>query len=256
MIGMCQVYAATHKVEMNNLTKHDVEHHWRHTVMRWGAWTSACDDFEVAHKWALKQFVRVVPHGQYFQAHLARRHLGQFSFAAAQPDDPAQRLRHCHCAQCKAVPGHHKIHVHVVMPGLTEEDDEGLLHVKPRAEARAGKRTLKDYEVATQGEDFQVALQRLMGDVQGVSMEDALMPDTVFRATRMKLLWHNAEGKVEHTDTFHSAEHYYGAPWHDALMGKHTAVTRGPARCSPGPTQVRCCPHGSEFVVSRKVSRI
>ena len=248
MTGMCQVYAARAQVRMKNLTKHDLEHHLEGTVKRWGAWTSSCDDFEAAHKWALKQFVRIVPHGQYFQAHLARRHLSQFTFAAPTADDEpakdAQPLRYCHCAQCKAVPDTHTTHVHVVMPGLDEEDEEGLLHVKERAEERADERTLKGYKVAEELPDFQVALQRLMADAQGVAMGHALMPETVFRATRMKLLWHDAEGKVEHHDTFHSAEHYYGAPWHDALMGNHTAVTQGPARCSRGP---RTCGDGSHM---------
>ena len=213
---------------MNNLTKHDLQAHWWRIVMLFGHWAANCGDFELMHKWALKQFVRVVPHGKFFQAHLARRHLAQFAFEAEAPAAPKEEpLRFCHCAECKAQPGFHDVHVHVKMPGLSEEDDEGMQHVV----ARSTKRTVLELDVTALYADFQRALRRLMGEVQGVPMRQALLPETVCRSTRMKLLWHGADGKMQCCDTFHSAEEYHGGPWHDALMGRHKVVTTGPARC-------------------------
>ena len=221
---------------MKNLTNHDLRAQWAAIVKWWGFWAANCGDFELAHKWALKQFVRLVPHGKYLQTHLAHRHLGQFAFeapigaeaeaAAAQP--APEPLRFCHCEACKAAPGHHQIHVHVVMPGLQEEDAEGLLHEVHRAR----ERTVLELEVDDMFPEFQRALRRLMAEAQGVRMRNAVMPDTVCQATRMKLLWHDASGKVQYQDTFHCAEDYHGGPWHDALMAKHAAVAEGPARCA------------------------
>ena len=76
-------------------------------------------DFEAMHKWALKQFVRVVPHGRHFTEHLAARHIKQLLFAAGEPDaDEEEPLRPCRCGEG---PCTHDVHVHVQMPGLGKE---------------------------------------------------------------------------------------------------------------------------------------
>ena len=56
---------------MNTLVNHDLKAHWEAVVKLWGMLAANCSDFEAAHKWALKQFVKMVPHGQYFTKHLA-----------------------------------------------------------------------------------------------------------------------------------------------------------------------------------------
>ena len=193
---MVRWWTAPHQTEMCTLVNHDLRAHWEAIVKRWGNWAADCGDFELQHKWALKQFVRVVPHGEFFTAHLAHRHLGQFAFAhgqdeAAAPEEP---LRYCHCADCQAIPGTHPIHVHVVMPGLEAEDEQGRLSIGDR-------RSVKKAVVAVQHHDFQRALRRLMGAVQQVPMQQAHMPEAAYSANRMQLMWHGEDGKVQYQVT-------------------------------------------------------
>jgi len=141
------------QTEHKDVGKHDFSAHWEWVVRNWGCWTvcafaaaigkplphcadsltprfpSQADagDMEAAHKWHLKQFLRLVPHGPQLTDHLACRHLAQFQFsgvdAEAQAPEP-ERLRFCHCsANPEDCP--HENHVHVEMPGLDLEDDEG-----------------------------------------------------------------------------------------------------------------------------------
>ena len=208
-----------------DLSNHDVRAHWRQIVMLWGCWAASCADFELAHKWALKQFVRVVPHGRFFTAHLAHRHLQQFSFTAV-PDEPPPKeepLRFCHCPQCVAKKGHHPVHVHVRMPGLREEDERTGQLSRCVHMGKPDGRSVQAVVLADQGVYFRRAVRRLMADVQGCAdVADAHMPETLYRASRMTLLWHGVDGKVQYKDTFHGAEwEYYGGQWFDALYAKH-----------------------------------
>jgi len=229
MVLWCTLAVAlphTPQTRMCTLVNHDLRAHWAAIVARWGVWAADCSDFELAHKWALKQFVRLVPHGKFFQAHMAHRHLGQFAFSHGQdaPAAPEEPLRYCHCEECKASPGTHPLHVHVLMPGLHPEDAEGRLTAIPRSEGRS----VEVLDVADESPDFQRALQRLMGEVQGLPRHHAHMPATVCRASRMQLLWHGVDGKVQYQDTFHAADDYYGGEWYDvgkahiASVGNYT----------------------------------
>jgi len=230
--------AAPAQTEMCTLVNHDLRAHWEAIVRAWGNWAGNCGDFEVMHKWALKQFVRVVPHGLYFSTHLAHRHLAQFAYgaptaeeaAAARAPPPApKQLRFCRCEECQAKPGFHKHHVHVRMPGLAqEEDDEGRLHMLDR------ERSVTVLHVDQQPRAFQRALLRLMAEVQGTPSRHTAMPDRVYRANYMKLSWHDAAGKKTHSDTFHASKDFYMGPWFDALNAKHIVVQAGPARCFGG----------------------
>jgi len=94
-----------------------------------------CGDMEAAHKWHLKIFLRLVPHGPQMTSHLACRHLAQYTFSGVDDQDEPQPepepLRTCHCSdddpqqQCE-----HEHSVHVQMPGLCRDEDEhGLLRV-------------------------------------------------------------------------------------------------------------------------------
>ena len=109
------------QVAMNTLVNHDLKCHWEAVVKLWGMLAANCSDFEAAHKWALKQFVKMVPHGRYFTQHLATRHLSQFALCHGREDKPPvpEPLRFCHCG---GDPCPHKVHVHVEMPGLQKED--------------------------------------------------------------------------------------------------------------------------------------
>ena len=122
MLGRCP----QPQVLMRTLVNHDLKAHWEMVVTLWGMLAADCSDFEAAHKWALKQFVKLVPHGQYFEKHLATRHLSQFAFGHGREDEPAKEepLRFCHCG---GEPCPHEVHVHVAMPGLQPEDDNGQL---------------------------------------------------------------------------------------------------------------------------------
>ena len=213
------------QTELCDLSNHDVRAHWRRIVMLWGSWAASCSDFELAHKWALKQFVRVVPHGRFFTAHLAHRHLQQFCFTHGQDEPPPKQepLRRCHCPECVAKPGHHEVHVHVRMLGLAEEDPKTGQLSRIMYGGKPDGRSVKAVVLADQDAYFRRAVRRLMADVQGCpDTADAQMPETLYRASRMKLLWHGRDGKVLYKDTFHGADwEYYGGQWFDALYAKH-----------------------------------
>ena len=74
-----------------------------------------CIDFEAMHKWAIKQFMRLVPHGRMLGQHLASKHYAQLLCTAPPPEEAAPTPRFCHCSmgpsQCT-----HSMHVHVAMP--------------------------------------------------------------------------------------------------------------------------------------------
>ena len=180
---------------MNNLTNHDLKGHWEAIVMKWGNVAANCSDFEAAHKWALKQFTRLVPHGRIFATHLAHRHLSQFAFCHGREEAPAEPepLRFCSCKEAK--PCSHDIHVHVEMPGLHLEDAHGQLAVRPQP----GRCTEK-LEVANQPRLFRRALRALMASVTGIlpaAWRTADVPEHVFRTSRMNLKWHGREGQIE-----------------------------------------------------------
>ena len=180
------------------------------------------------HKWALKQFCRIVPHGKLFTAHLAHRHLGQFAFSHGldAPAPEPEPLRHCHCDECRDIPvaeKAHPFHVHVVIPGLLPEDKDGRLALRPQFE-----RSVDKLVVSEQDPHFQSALQGLMGNLNA-----ATLPLVVYSATRIHLKWHRADGHIECQDVFHSAEDYYDGAWHDCLLARHTVSRRGRARRMP-----------------------
>jgi len=149
--------------------------------------------WEAAHKWALKQFTRLVPHGAHFYEHLVTRHLSQLLFGVN--DAPIQKpepLRHCHC---DGDPCPHNTHVHVQMPGLLDEDEQGALRV-------GDLRSVEKVVVAEQDDLFQRALKALMGQVNEVAWETATVPEVVYMAKTMTLKWHNEHGVMEFMEVF------------------------------------------------------
>jgi len=180
------------QVMMNTLVNHDLKCHWEEVVKKWGMLAANCSDFEAAHKWALKQFVRMVPHGKFFTQHLATRHLSQFAYGHGREDPtaPEEPLRFCHCGQA---PCTHNTHVHVEMPGLEAEDDQGLLHPLHSGD----ERSVEYLEVSRRPRMFRRALAALLGEVTGVDRHVVNLPEAVYRAKTMTLKWHGADGKLE-----------------------------------------------------------
>jgi len=180
------------QVRMNTLVNHDLKCHWEEVVKKWGMLAANCADFEAAHKWALKQFVRMVPHGKYFTQHLATRHLSQFAFGHGREAEPAPQepLRFCHCAQA---PCTHNIHVHVEMPGLRAEDAGGVLH--PLGDYRS----VEVVEVRGLPKLVRRAIKALMCEATGQRgpWQLAKKPELVYRAKTMTLKWHGKDGKLE-----------------------------------------------------------
>jgi len=117
-----------------------------------------CLDFEAMHKWALKQFMRIVAHGRHLGTHLEERHLQQFIFSTP-PEPPAPvQPRFCSCGQ---EPCPHPIHVHADMPGLVE-GDEGLYTPIHRF-----KRSAEEVVVDEMPEQFQRALALFIAELNG-----------------------------------------------------------------------------------------
>ena len=210
MRGICQLLARCPQpqVLMNTLVNHDLKAHWELVVKIWGNVAANCSDFEAAHKWALKQFVKLVPHGKYFEEHLATRHLTQFAFCHGREDQPPKKepKRFCHCG---GRPCPHKIHVHVEMPGLQKEDKHGRLFPLPGRISKA-RRSVRVVEVETQRSSFRRALQVLMATVNGTSMASTVLPEHVFRCSRMHLKWHGKDGEVEYQVAGWACSHMLG----------------------------------------------
>jgi len=183
-------------------------------------------DFEAMHKWALKQFTRLVPHGKHFTEHLANRHLSQFLFTGHAAAPPAEPLRFCHC---NGDPCTHDVHVHVQMPGLSAEDEHGQLCI-------TDTRSVQKVEVGLRHRYFVRALRALMARVNGCPNDwrTAAVPEFVYRANSMTLKWHGEGGKLECQDTLHASDNYYkGGPWYDSVKAWHCVPTTGPARRRP-----------------------
>ena len=140
------------------------------------------------HKWAIKQFMRIVPHGRMLGQHLASKHYAQL-LCTAPPPEEAPILRFCHCS---AGPAHctHSMHVHVAMPGLREQAN-GQYERVARSE---GRYILK----IPMGEfKYQDALRRYIGELTGVYYKNVTLPEEVFQAKTMELSWHNQKGKLQ-----------------------------------------------------------
>jgi len=193
-----------------------------------------CLDFEAMHKWALKQFMRIVAHGRHLGTHLEERHLQQFIFSTP-PEPPAPvQPRFCRCGQ---EPCPHPIHVHADMPGLVEGDD-GMYTPINRF-----KRSAQEVVVDELPEQFQRSLALFIADLNGCaslekgwiaaqlfaekfailvshkpttsllatsgahhqscctttpggSYEDSVLPRVVYKTHTMQLSWHNRNGDL------------------------------------------------------------
>ena len=139
------------------------------------------------HKWALKQFMRIVAHGRHVGAHLSQRHTAQFLFS--QPPAPAEpaQPRHCHCG---GDPCPHSLHVHAEMPGLREGDDGQYV---PKRQFKRSVETMRTDEAP---ESFRHALAVFIADLNGGRYQDAVLPRKVYRAQTMELSWHDADGNL------------------------------------------------------------
>ena len=188
-------------------------------------------DAETAHKWNLKQFIRLVPHAHMLAEHLAVRHLSQFLFTGTGdpvPEPAEEPKRFCHCAGEDGQGCPHATSVHVQMPGLEpEEDAQG----NPQFVDRATRCTVPlDVQEETSPE-FRAALQLMVANAHGVPLQEhPAIPEVVFRAQTMCLKWHDNSGVLECKDTFHASDDYYGGAWYDAVLAKHQASRRGGAR--------------------------
>ena len=145
------------------------------------------------HKWALKQFMRIVAHGRHVGAHLSQRHAAQFLFSApAEPPQPSDP-RFCHCGEQPACP--HERHVHADMPGLKEEEDGTY------STLRQWTRSAKKVLVSSTDDDFKHALRVFITDCNGEdgkdAYKDAVLPAKVYRTHTMQLNWHNGKGDLE-----------------------------------------------------------
>ena len=201
-----------------------------------------CDamDFEAMHKWALKQFLRVVPHGKHMATHLARHHLDQLLFTRAPKlpaaegeeaevgeegeEDTTDLILKCHCGER---PCPHPMHVHCQMPGLKPETKHGRLHPL----GRGGKRSVKVLPVSTMGHHFRMALRGLLQRMTSAPdrhIQQLALPEMVYQAQTMTLTWHNKEGEMEIKEILHASNNYYQqGPWYDAVTARHEHIRRG-----------------------------
>ena len=88
------------------------------------------------------------------------------------------------------------MHVHVKMPGLLPEDDQGQLR------SRGETRSLQRVVVEEQDPDFQRALRALIAGVNGEPCAGAVLPVHVWRANSITLKWHNREGVQEYKEVW------------------------------------------------------
>ena len=145
------------------------------------------------HKWALKQFMRIVAHGRHVGAHLSQRHCAQFVFSTpAEPPQPV-KPRFCHCGEQPACT--HTRHVHADMPGLAEEDDGSYTPI------RLFTRSATKVYVSSTDEHFKHALRVFIADCNGEDSKDAykvaVLPAKVYRTHSMQLNWHDNHGDLE-----------------------------------------------------------
>ena len=148
-----------------------------------------CVDFEAMHKWAIKQFMRIVPHGRMLGQHLASKHYAQLLCTAPPPEQAAPIKRFCHCPitgpKCT-----HSMHVHVAMPGLREKPN-GQYEPVARAEGRSVlKIPMADFE-------YPDALRRYIAELTGEWYEHVTLPEAVWQAKTMQLSWHNQKGNLQ-----------------------------------------------------------
>ena len=139
------------------------------------------------HKWALKQFMRIVAHGRHVGAHLSQRHTAQFLFTPEHEQAEPVQARLCHCAQD---PCPHELHVHADMPGLVEGDDGRYTTI-----ARF-RRSVEVLPMDEAPESFSHALAVFIADLNGGSYKDSVLPAEVYRAQTMQLSWHNPQGDL------------------------------------------------------------
>jgi len=84
------------------------------------------------------------------------------------------------------------------MPGLQKEDHLNRLFPLAGKDSKA-RRSVQKVAVAGKGNRFRRALRQLMGTVTGTEpWTDAVLPEEVFRCSRMQLKWHGEDGKVEY----------------------------------------------------------
>jgi len=141
------------------------------------------------HKWALKQFMRMVPHGRMLGQHLANKHFAQLLCTVPPPEAAAAEARLCHCGQN---PCPHAMHVHASMPGLREGPD-GLYAPISRSLGRYARKL----NPATWGENHQRALRVFVADVTGGDYRTAPLPEKLYQAQTLTLSWHTMEGKLQ-----------------------------------------------------------
>ena len=146
-----------------------------------------CVDFEAMHKWAMKQFMRIVPHGRKLGQHLSNKHYAQLLCTVPQPEEPAPLL-FCHCG---GDPCTHSMHVHAEMPGLRED---GYGHYGP---VRRSHRYTQELVVADMPHKHQTAIRRFIGELTGQHYLLVPLPEVVTQAQTMQLSWHNQEGVLQ-----------------------------------------------------------
>jgi len=196
-----------------------------------------CDtmDFEAMHKWALKQFMRTVAHGRHVGAHLSQRHTAQFLFTqAGQPEAPV-KPRYCHCG---GDPCTHPKHVHADMPGLAELEDGTY------APLDRFTRSADVVQVSEAGHRFRHALRVFIGECNGTSHRDSVLPEQVYRAKTMQLSWHNPDGSLA-VCVGSIALRIQAYAWHmpgTSALTKRIHARHMPGICLAHATSVQCNP--------------
>ena len=188
-----------------------------------------CMDFEAMHKWAVKQFMRLVPHGRHMTSHLTARHFAQFLFTKPPESDDEPNLLYCHCDED---PCPHDLHVHASMPGLRDESSEGLYTPGDKRSVTRWPVVLS--EEGGMDENVMRALRGFVGRVNGEEWSECDVPDVLWQANTMELSWHDRDGKLQVRELLHASEDYYdGGKWYDTVLARHTVPRRGGARRRP-----------------------
>ena len=156
-----------------------------------------CADFEAMHKWALKIFMRSVPHGSCMTSRVMGKHMAQLLYSKPTPDAAPVPDRPCRCGED---PCTHPLHVHVDMPGLRENPADGRWRRLRDQKGNVDNRGVTKCNFATDSTvRFRRALVHYIAASNGVHFnQQKAYPTHYYTANTMTLRWHKGrEGKVD-----------------------------------------------------------
>ena len=148
-----------------------------------------CADFEAMHKWALKIFMRSVPHGAHLTSAVIGKHMAQFLYTTPAADTKPAPLRPCRCGED---PCTHKTHVHVDMPGLREDPEDGTWHRLVGTKGHVDNRSVTKCNTARDASpELQYALRAYTAAINGVNITaQTELPAWYYTTQSMTLSWH------------------------------------------------------------------